>query len=83
LKDYLFKNMYQHYRVFRMQVKAERFLEDLFEAYTRYPETLPHGVRERARDGDLYRTVCDYIAGMTDRFALEERDKLFDPHKRP
>jgi len=83
LKDFLFKNMYQHFRVFRMQVKAERFLEDLFEAYTRNPETLPHEIQERAREGDLYRTVCDYIAGMTDRFALEERDKLFDPHKRP
>lgn len=83
LKDFLFKNMYQHYRVFRMQVKAERFLEDLFEAYTRNPETLPPEVQDRARDGDLYRTVCDHIAGMTDRFALEERDKLFDPHKRP
>jgi dGTPase len=83
MKDFLFKNMYQHYRVFRMQVKAERILEDLFEAYTRNPETLPHEVQDRAREGDLYRTVCDYIAGMTDRFALEERDKLFDPHKRP
>jgi dGTPase len=83
LKDFLFTNMYKHYRVFRMQVKAERFLEDLFDAYTRNPETLPHEVQERARDADLHRTVCDYIAGMTDRFALEEHDKLFDPHKRP
>ena len=83
LKGFLFKNMYQHYRVIRMQVKAERFLEDLFEAYTRNPETLPHEVQDRARETDVYRTVCDYIAGMTDRFALEERDKLFDPHKRP
>ncbi len=83
LKGFLFENMYQHHRVVRMQVKAERILENLFEAYVSRPEVLSSEVRARARDAGLERTVCDYIAGMTDRFALQEHDKLFDPATRP
>ncbi len=83
LKDFLFQNMYQHHRVVRMQVKAERILEDLFEAYLRRPEILSREVRARAEQVGLERTVCDYIAGMTDRFALQEHDKLFNPATRP
>jgi dGTPase len=83
LKDFLYQNMYQHYRVVRMQVKAERIVEDLFQAYSSDPKVLSQEVQDRAREGDLHRTVCDYIAGMTDRFALEEHGKLFDPGLRP
>jgi dGTPase len=83
LKSFLFQNMYQHHRVVRMQTKAERILEDLFGAYIANPEILPSEVQARAREGDLHRTVCDYIAGMTDRFAQEEHSKLFDPLIRP
>ncbi len=83
LKDFLFQNLYQHHRVVRMQVKAERILEDLFEAYLRRPEVLSSEVQSRAREAGLERTVCDYIAGMTDRFALQEHDKLFNPATRP
>ncbi len=83
LKSFLFQDMYKHHRVVRMQTKAERFLEDLFRAYIDNPEILPAEVQRRAQRGDLYRTVCDYIAGMTDRFALEEHSKLFDPLTRP
>jgi len=75
--------MYQHHRVVRMQTKAERILEDLFNAYIANPEVLPSEVQERARAGELHRTICDYIAGMTDRFAQEEHSKLFDPLIRP
>ncbi len=83
LKDFLFHNMYQNYRVVRMHTKAELFLEDLFRAYTTSPRILPAEVQLQARKGDLYRTVCDYIAGMTDRFALQEHSRLFDPYTRP
>ena len=83
LKAFLFQNMYKHYRVVRMQSKAERFLEDLFQAYIDNPEILPLEVQDRAQRGDLFRTTCDYIAGMTDRFALGEHSKLFDPLTRP
>ena len=84
LKQFLYENMYRHYRVVRMQVKAEHILSDLFHAYIREPAQLPKETQQRAEDkGDLHRTVCDYIAGMTDRFALDEHYKLFDPHTRP
>jgi dGTPase len=83
LKTFLYQNMYQHHRVVRMQTKAERILEDLFNAYIANPEVLPSEVQERARAGELHRTICDYIAGMTDRFAQEEHSKLFDPLTRP
>jgi dGTPase len=83
LKDFLFQNMYRHYRVFRMQVKAEKILEDLFNAYIQSLEILPLAVQERAKSGTNYRAVTDYIAGMTDRFALQEHSKLFDPKVRP
>jgi len=84
LKQCLFGNMYRHYRVVRMQVKAENILSDLFQAYVRQPAQLPPEVQQRAEvKNDLPRAVCDYLAGMTDRFALDEHYKLFDPHTRP
>jgi dGTPase len=78
LKDFLYSNLYRHFRVVRMQVKAERILTDLFNAYCDEPSILPAHVQERAEEYGLERTICDYIAGMTDRFAVEEHQKLFD-----
>jgi dGTPase len=83
LKDFLYQNMYKHHRVVRMQAKAELFLQALFNAYIANPMILPEEIQERAQQADLYRTVCDYIAGMTDRFALQEHAQLFDPQTRP
>jgi dGTPase len=84
LKRFLYENMYRHYRVVRMQVKAENILSDLFHGYLREPGQLPAETRERVEaNGDLPRVVCDYIAGMTDRFALDEHYKLFDPYTLP
>ena len=83
LKSFLFANMYMHYRVVRMQTKAERFIEELFNAYVEKPEILPKKVQARAQTGEFYRTICDYLAGMTDRFALKEYSKLFDPATLP
>ncbi len=79
LKDFLMENFYRHYRVSRMAAKAERVLEELFTAYLNRPELLPKSVRARIESEARARVVCDYIAGMTDRFALQEYQRLFDP----
>lgn len=82
LKRFLFKHLYRQYRVERMADKAGRILTDLFGAYLNNPKILPGYVYEQTQKGDVERAICDYIAGMTDRFALEEHAKLFDPRER-
>jgi dGTPase len=82
LKDFLFRNMYRHYRVVRMGKKAGRIIRDLFESFVAEPLQLPPHYQERIPADGLHRVVCDYIAGMTDRFALDEHRKLFDPLER-
>ncbi len=82
LKDYLDENMYRHYRLIRMQVKAERFVAALFEAYVAEPGMLPANTQKQLEHLPVERVVCDYIAGMTDRYALEEWEKLFDPYSK-
>ncbi len=72
LKDFLYTRLYRHYRVIRMQVKAERIIEDLFNSYKAEPLVLPTHVQQWIPARGLERTICDYIAGMTDRFALDE-----------
>lgn len=79
LKAFLYEHMYRHHRVFRMQVKAEKILTDLFEAFSEYPAMLPEEIQTKADGADFYRVIADYIAGMTDRFALDEHSRLFDP----
>jgi dGTPase len=83
LKDFLYSKMYRHYRVVRMQVKAERILSDLFEAYCAEPSTLPEHIQRTIELRGLKRAICDYIAGMTDRYAIEEHQKLFNPTEKP
>jgi dGTPase len=83
LKDFLFKNLYQHHRVIRMQVKAESILSDLFGAYLKDPLMLPKHIQSSIDEIGLERSICDYIAGMTDRFAIDEHQKIFDPAERP
>ncbi len=82
LKDFLYNCMYRHYRLMRMQTKAERFIEEIFQAYMREPKMLPTKMQERLSEAPLEQVITDYIAGMTDRYALEEWEKLFDPYKR-
>jgi dGTPase len=64
-----------------MSFKAHRLLSDLFLAYLAEPLQLPHEVQTRIQRGpdSLQRVVCDYLAGMTDRYAILEHKKLFDP----
>ena len=83
LKDFLYTKLYRHYRVVRMQVKAERNITDLFNAYRAEPAILPDHVQKMIDKRGLERTICDYIAGMTDRYAIEEYQKLFNPGERP
>ena len=82
LKRFLYERMYRHYRLVRMQTKAERFIAELFEAYVKEPHMLPRETQERLGDGAVERVVADYIAGMTDRYALDEWQKLYDPYIR-
>ena len=83
LKDLLYKKLYRHYRVVRMQVKAERIISDLFQAYHSEPATLPNHVQFFVEKRGLERTICDHIAGMTDRYAIEEHQKMFNPTEKP
>ena len=81
LKRFLFASFYRHYRVVRMAGKADRTVRALFTAFVEEPAQLPpdtqNNVSERGRD--VYRVVCDYISGMTDRYAIAEYRRLFDP----
>ncbi|MBN1313374.1 MAG: deoxyguanosinetriphosphate triphosphohydrolase [Anaerolineae bacterium] len=85
MKDFLYQNMYTHHRVVRMHKKAERFITQLFGAYMDDPQQLPVSTLtyQKVNGEKLARVICDYIAGMTDRYALQEYQKLFDPFTRP
>ena len=79
LKDFLLERLYRHHRVMRMQTKAKRLIQQLFETYLSEPRQLPEDVQANMAERNPERVVCDYIAGMTDRFAIQEYRKLFDP----
>ncbi len=83
LKKFLYTKLYRHFRVVRMQVKAEHLLTDLFEAFHAESLTLPDHVQQWIEDRGLERTICDHIAGMTDRYAIDEHARLHDPFLRP
>ena len=83
LKRFLFERMYRHYRVNRMSHKARRVVHELFRLFIAEPECLPGEWRAAAGgpgDPATARTVADYLAGMTDRFALDEHRRLFDTY---
>lgn len=82
LRRFLHANLYQHYRVVRMTDKGQRVIRNIFETYLRKPGQLPPKVRGRLNKDGLRRTICDYIAGMTDRFAQDEYKRLFEPYER-
>jgi len=81
LRAFLHARMYKHYKVNRMRSKAKRVLADLFDIFLTEPQTLPELWNRSVQDlseAQRARLVCDYIAGMTDTFALEEHRRLFD-----
>ncbi len=82
LKRFLHKNMYTSYKVILMEEKVCKVIEDLFATYERRPQLLPPHVYAKTGSEGKYRMICDYIAGMTDRYAFEEHRRLFDPSTR-
>jgi dGTPase len=77
LKKFLFDHLYRHYRVVRMTSKAARVVGDLFAAFADDPRLLPDEHRQKA-ERDPHRVIADYIAGMTDRYAIKEHRRLFE-----
>ncbi len=78
-QEFLFKRVYRHYRVMRMAEKAKRFVQALFAEYVKHPHELPEEFQEWVAREGVHRGVADYIAGMTDRYAQREYEKLFHP----
>lgn len=76
MKRFLNKHLYQHFQVLRMASKAQRIVSDLFSAFAENPRLLPSDYRAAA-GADPWRSVADYIAGMTDRYAIKEHRRLF------
>ena len=86
LKHFLRNHLYRHYRVHRMSIKAEKVIEDLFGVFVSDPKLLPPEPAQRAAEelkafgnGGRARAIADYIAGMTDRYAIAEHERLFNP----
>ncbi|MBM3252330.1 MAG: deoxyguanosinetriphosphate triphosphohydrolase [Candidatus Omnitrophica bacterium] len=85
VKDFLLRNFYHNVRVVRMTSKAKRFIYALFNAYRENPKQLPVDVYRRTQkksSKERYQIICDYVAGMTDRFVLDEYKKLFNPYEK-
>jgi dGTPase len=89
LKQFLRERVYRHYRVLRMTNKAQQVVKSLFEAFMHSPELMPPEFQQAAASGlaqfgesGRARSVADYIAGMTDRYAVLEHERMFDPAKR-
>lgn len=79
LEAFLKQQVYRHRRVVRADDRARRFIERLFEAYTQSPAMLPARFAGRIDEQGVHRVVCDYIAGMTDRFCQNDYKRLFEP----
>ncbi len=79
LREFLFRNVYMHPHVVRMQSKAERFVTSLFNLYREIPGQLPIKYQARIKTDGLDRVITDYISGMTDNFCMEEYVKAFEP----
>jgi dGTPase len=89
LKEFLRERVYRHYKVLRMTAKARRVVRELFDAFFADVTLMPPEHREQALRAEAVqpgagqaRTVADYIAGMTDRYAILEHQRLFDPAER-
>ena len=76
LRRYLYRNLYYNSVVNEPHVRARQLLRDLFRFYLKHPEEVGEQARKRARKAGLHRAVCDYLAGMTDRYAVQEHERL-------
>jgi dGTPase len=77
LRKYLYKNLYYNPVVHRPNRRAVKILEQLFKYYLAHPKEIGEGTRRRIRQTGLHRAVCDYLAGMTDRYVMLEYQRLF------
>ena len=77
LQGLLAQFVYRNHRVVCMDSRARRLVRNLFEAFVAEPELLPPRYLDRVREQDMHRTICDYIAGMTDRFCQREHRRLY------
>lgn len=77
LRKYLYKNLYFNEVVNEPHVRAKQLLRDLFSYFVSHPKEIGEQARKRIRKDGKYRAICDYIAGMTDRFAISEHQKFF------
>ena len=82
LERFLMDRVYRHYRVARMMTKAKRFIREIFKAYQDNPDQLPPTYRARAEQEGLECAIRDYVAGMTDRYAQDEYQRLYEPFER-
>ena len=82
LKDFLLKNLYHHYKVIKMQEKSKRIIDALFSIYIKETHQLPPQFQKTIPEFGKERVICDYIAGMTDRFVQYEYERLFFPFKK-
>ena len=82
LRELLHRRVYRSPGIDHAREETDRKVAELFQFFLSRPEQLPEAYRTQARSEALHRVVCDYIAGMTDRFALQEHRKLFNPDVR-
>ncbi len=82
LELFLVEHVYHHHRLVRMDAKARRFIERLFHAYVENSAMLPPRFTQRIDEQGVHRVVCDYIAGMTDRFCQDDYLRMFEPFER-
>ncbi len=82
LEEFLLERLYRHWRIQKMAEKAKRFVTDIFREYQRNPLQLPPAFQARMGEEGRDRVICDYIAGMTDRYCQDEYKRLFYPFER-
>ncbi len=82
MEAFLMQQLYRHYRTVKMQEKSKRFIREIFREYVRDPRQLPPDFQVEAERDGKYRAICDYIAGMTDRYCQDEYRRLFHPYER-
>jgi dGTPase len=76
LRRYLYKNLYFNRVVNEPHLRAKQLLRELFRFYLKHPKEIGEQARRQTRKAGLHRVVCDYIAGMTDRYAMQEHQRL-------
>ncbi|HEV2453480.1 MAG TPA: deoxyguanosinetriphosphate triphosphohydrolase [Verrucomicrobiae bacterium] len=77
LRDYLYQNLYFNPVVHQPNMRAVKMLEELFRYFLKHPDEIGEGAQKRVKKSGLRRAVCDYIAGMTDRYVMQEHERIF------